>query len=137
MKQELKISCRKECLSDIRAFVNESLAHLDISDSLLYKIVLAVDEACSNAIIHGNNCDESKEINVELEVIEQILKVKIFDIGEYTQNYKEVGAISLEDHINNKDKGGLGLKLILSIMDEVEFYTKNHLNICQLAKELA
>jgi len=137
MKQELKISCQKECLSDIRTFVNESLAHLDISESLQYKIVLAVDEACSNAIIHGHNCDETQDINIELEVIDNaVLEVKIFDIGVYSDDYEDLGAVSIEEHIQNKNKGGLGLKLIFSIMDKVKFYTKNKRNICELAKEL-
>ena len=137
MKQELKISCQKEHLSDIRAFVKESLAHLDIAESLQYKIVLAVDEACANAIIHGHNCDETKEINVELEIKDTVLEVKIFDIGMYSDNYRDLGSISIEEHIQNRDKGGLGLKLIFSIMDKVKFYTKNQLNICELAKQLA
>jgi len=137
MKQDLKFSCKKECLSEIRAYVNSALTPLNISDSLQYKIVLAVDEACANAIIHGHDCDEKEEITVELELSDEgIFIVKIFDVGNCSQDYENLKSISLDEHINNKDKGGLGLKLIFAIMDEVRFYAANQHYYCRLAKEL-
>jgi len=138
MKLDLNIACQRENLRQIRAFVRKALDPYAVSDTLIYNIILAVDEACANAIIHGNNCDERKSIHVELLVEELMLYVKIYDIGAYSE--ERLGAYdqkSLEERINDKDKGGLGLKLIHLIMDEVAFYQKGEAYICHLTKALA
>jgi len=137
MKLDLDISCQRERLQEVRAFMRKALAPLSLPDTLTYKIILAVDEACANAIIHGNNCDEKKTIHIELNIEDQMLYIKIQDVGQYSKEKLEAyNKKSIEDRIHDRDKGGLGLKLIHLIMDEVNFYQKGEAHICYLAKAI-
>jgi serine/threonine-protein kinase RsbW len=136
-KIEYTISCSKDRLSEIRGFVREQLAQLHISDVEKNQIVLAVDEACANAIIHGNNCDDSKQLKLFIEIGASKLKVEISDVGSFRPNelnWSTREAVS--ESLRQKNRGGLGLPLMNSIMDKVHFYSKNHVNVCALSKRL-
>lgn len=137
MKADLTTVCRKEAQGEVRAFLNTFLEEMDISDSLRNQIVLAIDEAMANAIIHGNDADSSKSVKLVLDVNDKRLQAEISDIGlfdEITKSDKKDK--ELKTIIKEKQKGGLGLKLIYSIMDMVVFYTKGNQSYCRLVKLL-
>lgn len=136
MQSAFQTHCQRKNLEKVRTFMREALEPYNLSNELQYRIVLAVDEACSNAIIHGNNCNANKKITVELKVDSNRLDVKIYDIGQYSKEVAKQKDPDLRQKIAEKAKGGLGLRLMFAIMDEVQFYTKNKKNICCLSKEL-
>jgi len=115
-------------------FVREQLKELEFSEKDKYQIVLAVDEACANAIIHGNKCDAVRQLSIEWVVSKVSLKIRIQDVGSFPQNIKPV--IDIQKHIKLKQKGGLGLFIIHSIMDDVEFFNEQNHQICQLTKKI-
>ncbi|QQS31182.1 MAG: ATP-binding protein [Sphingobacteriales bacterium] len=136
-KIEFTTSCSKDRLSEIRGFVREQLAQLHISDVEKNQIVLAVDEACANAIIHGNNCDETKKLKLLLEIGTNNLLVEISDVGKFRPNeinWSTRNAVA--ESLRHKNRGGLGLALMNRIMDKVKFYSKNEVNICLLSKRI-
>ena len=55
MNQQLKIACSKKNLGEIRKFISDSLEEVDLDSKTKSALILAIDEACANAIIHGNN----------------------------------------------------------------------------------
>ena len=100
-------------------------------------MVLAVDEAIANAIIHGNDSDTDKSVQLDLDINEKRIHIEISDIGlfdEIMNNDKKDK--DLKSVIKEKQKGGLGLKLIYSIMDVVCFYTQNNKSYCLMVKLL-
>jgi serine/threonine-protein kinase RsbW len=108
-----------------------------LTDQKRNQIVLAVDEAIANAIIHGNESDADKSIQMDIDVNEKRIHIEISDIGlfdEIMKNDKKDKA--LKDVIKEKQRGGLGLKLIYSIMDVVCFYTQNNKSYCLMVKFL-
>lgn len=119
----------------MRKFIGDILDknHLDQVES--HKIILAVDEICANLIIHANESDITKTLNVEVkvrpkEIVFQIKdKGKAFDITKYK-------APSMDQIVNTRRKGGLGLILVKRIMDDIEFTTEKNYNICRLVKKL-
>lgn len=137
MKSKFTTRCARANLSEIRRFLHGTLARLDVADPVKQEIVLAVDEACANAIIHGNDCDAAKPLLVEVEKVDDQLVVEISDVGNVTeaelQGHKDK---SLEELVEERSKGGLGLKLIYSIMDEVSYYAKDDKQVCSLRKRL-
>lgn len=100
-----------------------------------HKIILAVDEICANLIIHANNSDPSKKLNVGVDVDKNKVTFTIKDKGKTFDitKYKEP---SMDHIINTGRKGGLGLILVRRIMDDIEFSTKKNYNICRLVKKL-
>lgn len=136
MKTNFTTICSRDKLSEIRAFLHSVLATLNISDSLKNEIIVAVDEACANAMIHGNNCDINKSLQLDVNVIGNKLHVEISDIGDTDIPAREYHLKDIDVLIKERRKGGLGLKLIYSIMDEVNYFTRDSRNICALTKNL-
>lgn len=135
MKASFNTSCQKACLTEIRQFIESQLNGLAISSADRYKIVLAIDEACANAIIHGNACDQQREIKIDWLMEAKTIQVDIYDIGDYRPDEAD-RMLDLQQKIKEKNKGGLGLFLIHQIMDQVRFFKHDNVNICQLTKQL-
>jgi serine/threonine-protein kinase RsbW len=97
-------------------------------------IVLALDEMCSNLMIHAHHCNPEHllELHIEVEnggkfVFEIVDEGDVFDINSFQQP-------SMDNLVHEKRKGGLGIRLVKSIMDSVEYENKNGKNICRLTK---
>ena len=136
MKAEYKCTCSRENLEHIRQFVVQQLDPVPISQSRKGQIVLAIDEACANAIIHGNKVDESKEILVVISLNDNLLEVEISDIGPNKISYVEGAGTDIKQLVKERQKGGLGLKLMHSIMDQVIFAKVDGRNVCKLQKNI-
>jgi serine/threonine-protein kinase RsbW len=138
MKANLTTICSIDTQEEIRAFLNRFFAGVDdLTEQKRNQVVLAIDEAIANAIIHGNDSDTEKSIQIDLDVNKKRIRIEISDIGlfdEIMNNDKKDK--DLNTVIKEKQKGGLGLKLIYSIMDVVCFYTQNNKSYCLMVKLL-
>ncbi|MGB0840342.1 MAG: ATP-binding protein, partial [Chitinophagales bacterium] len=105
-------NCQKENLRAIRSFLSERLSQLNISSIEKHQLILATDEACANAIIHGNNCDKNRELCVEVEITDFDITIEIYDIGSYRPNERVSETRDIRQNIRAKQKGGLGLRLM-------------------------
>jgi serine/threonine-protein kinase RsbW len=136
VKYNRKVPCTKEQLKEIRGFVNTSLGQHGLSDVDISAMVLAIDEVCANLIIHSHHCNPKEFIEVviivgphegvEFRIIDEGVG---FDINEYIEP-------SIDDLIQSKRKGGIGLILVKKIMDDIEFIKKNNKNTCRLYKKI-
>jgi serine/threonine-protein kinase RsbW len=136
MSYRHKIGCSLENLKGIRDFVRKSLRTHVTSEVVLNEIVLALDEMCSNLMIHAHHCnpDHFLELTIDVPrkgklVFEIIDEGEIFDINQFSEP-------SLNNLIHEKRKGGLGIRLVKTIMDDVEYLTRNGQFVCRLSKEL-
>jgi serine/threonine-protein kinase RsbW len=136
MKANLTTICSHKAQEEIRAFITDFLSGVTIADTEKNQIVLSVDEAIANAIIHGHAGDESKSIQIDLNLNDKRLSIDIHDIGLFDIAEEEKVEKEIAEVIKEKQKGGLGLKLIYSIMDIVCFYTKERKSYCRLVKLL-
>ena len=136
MRANLTTVCSPEVQAEIREFLKRYISGVPISESEQNQIVLAIDEAVANAIIHGNQSDVTKSLLIELEVTDQKLSAEISDIGLFNprDEGEEKKSKVLSEVIKDRQKGGLGLKLIYSIMDVVCFYTTKDRSFCLLVK---
>ena len=113
MKANLTTKCSSETQEEIRAFLNSYFRDLNITDSVKNQLVLAIDEAVANAIIHGNQSDEDKSIVIDLDISEKRIVTTISDIGLFDDEAREAKkSKELKDIIKEKQKGGLGLEAI-------------------------
>ncbi|MGJ3235359.1 ATP-binding protein [Marivirga sp.] len=133
MKFNLKVYCEKTRLKDIREFITEKLKAYVHDDLEINQMVLAVDEICANLIIHSNYCNANEAINLEVFVEKDGVTFEISDEGEKfdIKKYKEP---SIQEVVQTKKKGGIGLMLVRRIMDKVEFTNKEEKNTCILHK---
>jgi serine/threonine-protein kinase RsbW len=119
MKADFTASCSKQSLAGIRDFVSGQLRAFEVEESLAHQLVLAVDEACANSIIHHHGCDGSSSIQISLVKAPGSLVIELIDQG----NPFPIDAYQpkeIEEIIRNRTKGGLGILLINKIMDKIE-----------------
>ena len=91
-----------------------------LTEEEVAKIELAVDEGCANVIEHAYGHDVTKEVVVRATLDEDALWIKVVDTGRgFDPN--EVREDELHDLIEQHKSGGLGLRLIRTLMDEVHY----------------
>jgi serine/threonine-protein kinase RsbW len=81
-------------------------------------VPLAVDEAISNAIKHGNRRDPRKRVEVEGQVDAEQLRIKVRDEGDGFERDRDHDPV---DPANLLAPSGRGLFLIESVMDDVRY----------------
>lgn len=136
MNYNYKVGCSIENLKGVRDFIRNSLKNHAIAELLVSEIVLAMDEMCSNLMIHAHHCnaDEMFELNIYIEnnkplVFELIDDGTVFDINQFSEP-------ALNNIIHEKRKGGLGIRLVKSIMDKIEYQKMSGRNVCRLIKKI-
>ena len=135
MKAYLRVRCNKEFLATIRDFVKARLEDLDVKGQVSSQIVLAVDEACANCMIHQHQCDDLSTIEIAIYRDDETLYTEIKDTGKAfpIHEYKPKG---LQEIVRTRKKGGLGINLIHKIMDEIQVEEKRDHFIYRLGKHL-
>ena len=136
MNYQYNIGCSLENLKGIRDFIRSSLEGQGLSDVTVNEIVLALDEMCSNLMIHAHHCNPEHILELHIEipkkktlVFEIIDDGKMFDINQFAEP-------ELDNLVHEKRKGGLGIRLVKSIMDSVEYIHESNKNICRLTKKI-
>ncbi|MEM7550622.1 MAG: ATP-binding protein [Bacteroidota bacterium] len=118
-EHKYKANCSKDQLRKIRAFVREVLQEYSVSEIRINELILAVDEVCANLIIHSCSCDPNYSIDLIIKkdseniIFEFVNRGESFDILHYEEP-------KIEELIQSKRKGGLGLMLVNRIMDKIE-----------------
>jgi serine/threonine-protein kinase RsbW len=137
MNYQYNIGCSLSNLKDIRDFIRRSLNGQGISDVVMNEIVLALDEMCSNLMIHSHNCNPDHELELHIEIprkgnliFEIVDDGNFFDINQFQEP-------TIGNLIHEKRKGGLGIRLVKSIMDRIEYLSRNGKNVCRLTKKIS
>lgn len=127
--------CDISNLQKIRNFLKFNLEENNICEKIQNLIILAVDEICSNTIIHGNKQNSIAKIDVSISYCSNNIVIDIKDKGVYF-DYSKYKSPTVQDLIFNNQKGNMGLMLVQKIMDKIEFYCENEINVCRLVKKL-
>jgi serine/threonine-protein kinase RsbW len=96
------------------------------------KISLAIDEAVTNVIKHSYGNDGDQQITIEYFLAPGGIKILIFYLGLPPEIADE--EINIGKMIKKKKKGGLGVKLMKTIMDSVIYKTVDGKNCCEMIK---
>lgn len=136
MKYKYKVGCSIENLKGVRDFIRTSLKNHGIPDLEISEMVLALDEMCSNLMIHAHHCNPTElfELHILVDkndpvVFEIIDDGSVFDINQFSEP-------SIDNIIHEKRKGGLGIRLVKSIMDKVEYEHMKNKSVCRLVKKV-
>jgi len=117
---ELVVQSKTENLSEIRDFVSEKAYDAGIVDTTVEKIILAVDEACSNIIKHAYKLSPEGEIIIKVEFDKEKFTVTIIDYGNSFDPAK-IPLPDLQKYYREHRVGGLGMYLMKSLMDDVTY----------------
>jgi serine/threonine-protein kinase RsbW len=114
----LHVPSSAENLAIIRDFISAVGAQAGLADEGVAKLEMAVDEACANVIEHAYGEDGTKELTVRATFDEDILQVAIVDVGRGFDP-TSVPNDDVKKLIAERRTGGLGLRIIRSLMDNV------------------
>ncbi len=133
--QSIKIESKTERLIDVRDFVSTAARESGFADEEVSKIALAIDEACTNIIKHAYNFDPAHEIAVTVKRDKKAFEVRIADNGKGF-NPGNVPAPDMKEYLSHFRRGGLGVYLMRSLMDKVEYSILPGKNEVRLVKYL-
>ncbi|MCX7702558.1 MAG: ATP-binding protein [Planctomycetota bacterium] len=139
-KVELVVSNMTENLATVRKFVMDTLADAGVSEKVVRKIILAVDEAVTNIIRHAYEefSKGTRTIDIKLCTYpaRKCVEVTLHDSGKEF-NPDEVKTPNMDEHIRLRKKYGLGIFLIRKVMDEVNYmFRTGEENILRMVKYL-
>jgi anti-sigma regulatory factor (Ser/Thr protein kinase) len=100
----------------LRAAMDEIAALAGFSQKECAKIILAVDEACSNVIRHAYHNRAGMPIYITCRITPIKLEIVIVDLGE-PADIKSIKPRPLDE----LRPGGLGVHIIRTVMDEVHY----------------
>ncbi|MEI6575724.1 MAG: ATP-binding protein [Bacteroidota bacterium] len=117
--QQLVIGSSLENLNLVSGMVEEICDQYNINNTYFGNILVAVTEACSNAIVHGNQGKPDKKVNIQFESGPHGLKFSVRDEGSGFDYH------AVPDPTESSDEEApasrKGLYLIRTLSDEVVF----------------
>jgi serine/threonine-protein kinase RsbW len=107
-------------LNEMREMVRRCVSHPHVPEKTAFQIVIAVDEALSNAMLHScrNNPAQKVELNIVLD--EEKISVTLKNEGPYfdpTLFKKE----TMPDELKERKRPPLGIELIRKIFDDIQY----------------
>jgi serine/threonine-protein kinase RsbW len=117
---ELVVKSKTENLSDIRDFISSNALKAGISTEVIENIMLAVDEACTNIIKHAYKSFPDGEIIIKTEFDKKKFRILIIDYGN-SFDPEIVPDPDLQKYYNERKIGGLGMYLMKTFMDDVQY----------------
>lgn len=137
-KFTLQVPSSTENLALIREFVTNIGRQATLSEDEINNLELAVDEACANVIEHAYGHDITKDVMVRAIFDDEKLKISVIDEGRGFDP-KKINQKSLDQLVQERRSGGLGIRLIQKLMDEVNYEIepgqKNELHMTKLIKK--
>lgn len=118
MKKELSFSADLNNLDRVERFINSILEFEEVDERLYGNIILAVTEGFTNAVVHGNQNDTSKQVRLQYNSSDTTIEFKIKDQGNGF-DHKSIPDPTLPENVEKLD--GRGVYLITSLADEIEF----------------
>jgi serine/threonine-protein kinase RsbW len=100
----------------LRSMVGEAADLYGFSEEEKQGVMLAVNEGCANIIRHCYQMDSKKKIDITIRILPDRMEVVLRDYGQF-QDADEFPMKPCAD----LEPGGLGLTIMKSVMDRVEF----------------
>ena len=115
---ELKLPSRIEAVAEAAAAVAGLMSRSGIDENAAFGIDMAVREAVTNAVLHGNKQDETKLVEVTLTSFSTALEIKVHDQGPGF-NPEAVPDPTKDENILKTS--GRGIFFMRNFMDEVDW----------------
>ena len=102
----------------VSQFVDKVTQKYRLSDDLQGTLMISLTEAVNNAIIHGNQLDPSKQVDIQLQRSKNKLRIKVSDQGNGF-DHTSLPDPTCPEHICNC--GGRGVYLMNELCEKMEY----------------
>lgn len=114
----IRLSSKLKNIIQVETFAYGLKQKYHINDEVFPKILISVTEAVNNAIIHGNQVDESKQVMLYSKLHNRELHILVEDEGHGFEP-NNIPDPCTEENIFKC--GGRGVMIMKSLTDEVHF----------------
>jgi serine/threonine-protein kinase RsbW len=115
---ELSLPSRIDTVATAAGAVAQFVGRLGISDEAAFGIDMAVREAVTNAVLHGNHQDEEKTVDITLKSLPDAVEISVHDQGPGF-NPDEVPDPTAQENILKAS--GRGIFFMRTFMDDVNW----------------
>ncbi len=115
---ELVLPSRIEAVADAAGAAAEIVRRAELGDEAMFGIDMAVREAVTNAVLHGNLQDETKTVEVTFSVSAEAFEISVRDMGEGFDP-QDVPDPTAEQNLLKTS--GRGIFFMRTFMDTVEW----------------
>lgn len=115
---ELVLPSRVEAVADAAAVAAEVVSRAEFGEEAVFGIDMAVREAVTNAVLHGNRQDEAKTVEVTFTTSAEAIEITVRDMGE---GFNPDNVPDPTDAQNLLKTSGRGVFFMRTFMDEVEW----------------
>jgi serine/threonine-protein kinase RsbW len=115
---ELVLPSRIEAINDAASAAAEFVKRSGLGDDAAYGVDMAVREAVTNAVVHGNQQDEAKAVEVSFKSLPEAVEITVRDRGE---GFDVSNVPDPTDPQNILKTSGRGILFMRTFMDEVEW----------------
>jgi serine/threonine-protein kinase RsbW len=115
---ELKLPSRIEAIAEAAAAAAKYVVDIGLNADAAFGIDMAVREAVTNAVLHGNRQDESKTVDLEFRTSPASFEITVRDHGH---GFNPEGVPDPTDPQNLLKSSGRGILFMRTFMDSVEW----------------
>lgn len=128
---KLEIPSEPDRIIEVDEFAETRIESLAFSQDQRDDIAIAISEAVNNAIEHGNQGDASKRVHLEMEELEDGIRISVRDEGS---GFNPKSVADPTDPDNLLAESGRGLLIIEHLMDEVNVVPSPKGTLIQMVK---
>ena len=110
-------------IKEIVFFTEQFFKKHDIDTSKRYLVDLCVEEIFVNMVTYDTETDA--DILIEMLPHENGVEVSLTDYGVERFDPREAGSVDINAPLEQRTPGGLGLYLVLKMVDEIHYEYKN------------
>ncbi len=118
-----------DSLTQIGAYVLEAASAAGLERKLAYRLRLAVDEIATNAVLYGYERSATEgDLVVIAEIDDSSLTIILEDTGPFYDPFDTPSPDDLDEPLDDRDIGGLGVFLAIKGVDEFRYEWLNETN---------
>ena len=121
---ELRVEATLENLRKVSEFVQDIGQQLRLTEAAMFDVDLAVEEASANIVRHAYGTGHAGDILLRVETTDDVVRITLTDWG-LPFDPEKVAPFDLRATVETRTKDGTGLRLIHSLMDDVERETSS------------
>ena len=114
----LTISSNPNNILEVENYLRDAQLDLKITEVRFPDILISITEAVNNAIIHGNNADESKRVRINMKGLSRGIAISVSDEGKGFDPKRIPDPTAPE---NLECCGGRGVYIMSRLADKLSF----------------
>ncbi len=107
-------------LEEMRGIIEDGCKQSGVSEEITYGLKLAVDEVCTNIIMHGYEGLEPGKIKLKFYASRKRIQITVTDSG-HTFDPQHAPDPDLDSHWHDRRIGGLGVHFLKHMADEIAY----------------